>query len=240
MAKTIVIPREHGGWAMVSVPFLLGMFAGGPEWIHLPLFLGWFLIYLSSYPFLQAVKKVKGRAYHFKWAAGYMAGALVCLIVPLILLPELLVFVPALLVLFAVNIWHVRRKEERALLNDLAAIASFSLGGAAAYLAGGNSFNAEMFEVFLFNMLYFMGSAFFVKTIFRERGNRRWLWYAWIYHAAVLFVPWLAGNPRMTVPYLYPAVKTFLLAGKKMPAVRVGIIEIAGSLQFLFFSAFLL
>ena len=26
----IVIPHEHGGWAMVSVPFLIGMFAGHP------------------------------------------------------------------------------------------------------------------------------------------------------------------------------------------------------------------
>ncbi len=37
----IVIPHEHGGWAMVSVPFLLGMLSGAPNGLHAVLFLAW-------------------------------------------------------------------------------------------------------------------------------------------------------------------------------------------------------
>ena len=33
-----VIPREHGGWAMVSVPYIIGMAAAKPVLLHLPLF----------------------------------------------------------------------------------------------------------------------------------------------------------------------------------------------------------
>lgn len=51
--KKLVIPHEHGGWAMVSVPFLTGMMVATPQWIHLTLFTGWLLLYLASYPFCK-------------------------------------------------------------------------------------------------------------------------------------------------------------------------------------------
>ncbi|MFC4597986.1 YwiC-like family protein [Cohnella hongkongensis] len=231
--KKIVIPHEHGGWAMVSVPFLTGMAAGTPQWIHLPLFIGWLLLYLASYPLLQAVKRASNRDDMLRWGAAYGAGALLCLLPPLVGNPSLLYFGIPLAALLAVNVWHSRRKSERALLNDLCAILSFSLAAGAAYLAGGGSWGAAMTAIVLFNFLYFTGTAFFVKTVFRERLNARWVVYAQAYHICILAVPWAIGSPLMTVPFVFPALRAFVFAGKPMKPAKVGMLEIVGALQFL-------
>ncbi|OXS61077.1 hypothetical protein B1A99_05995 [Cohnella sp. CIP 111063] len=237
--KKLVIPHEHGGWAMVSVPFLVGMAAGTPQWIHLPLFAGWLLLYLASYPLLQAVKRAANRAYMLKWGAGYALGALACLIPPLIDRPELAYFGIPLAALLAVNVWHSKRKSERALLNDLCAIVSFSLAAAAAYLAGGGEWGAEMAALVALNFAYFMGTAFFVKTVFRERLNARWIAYAKIYHVLALAFPWTMGYPLMTIPFVFPALRAFVYAGQTMRPAKVGIMEIVGALQFLLLTVFL-
>lgn len=238
--RRIVIPHEHGGWAMISVPFLLGMFAAGAQGMHLALFAAWLLLYLSSYPFLQSLKRSANKGYWIKWGSLYGVAALVCLIPALIDTPLLLYFGIPLCLLLLVNVWHTKHKSERALVNDMCAILIFSLGGAAAYLLGGGGWDRTMAAVVLLSFLYFTGSAFFVKTVFRERMNRRWTTYARVYHVIMLFVPWAIGFPWLTLPFVVPAVRTFLYGGKAMRPMKVGIIEIVGSVQFLALSAILI
>ena len=238
--RSIVIPHEHGGWAMVSVPFLFGMLAGEPQRMHGLLFLAWLLIYLSSYPLLQAVKRTANRGRWLRWSAGYGAAAIACLIPLLLQQPALFYFALPLLALLAVNLWHAGRKSERAIMNDLCAILAFSIGGAAAYLVGGGGWDQTMAAVVLLCFLYFTGSAFFVKSVFRERTNRRWMLGARIYHAVMLAVPWAAGYPWLTLAYVFPAVRAFAYAGASLRPWKAGIIEIAGALQFLLISALLI
>lgn len=237
--RRIVIPHEHGGWAMVSVPFLFGMMAGRPQWMHLLLFLAWLFLYLSSYPFLQSVKRTSNRGYWVKWGVGYSLAALVCLILPLMNKPSLFYFGLPLLVLLVVNLWHAKHKSERAMVNDLCAILIFSIGGAAAYLFGGGVWDKTMAAVVLFSFLHFTGSAFFVKTVFRERTNKRWITYARVYHGLLLIVPWAVGYPWLIIPYIFSTVRTFAFAGKSLRPWKVGIIEIVGALQFLLLSVYL-
>ena len=171
--RSVVIPHEHGGWAMVSVPFAFGMMAGTPRWMHLALFAAWLFLYLSSYPFLQAAKKRANKAHWIQWGVLYGAIALVCLIPPLLDTPSLFYFGPPLFLLLVVNVWHAKRKSERATANDLRAILIFAIGGAAAYLLGGGEWDRTMAAAVLFAFLHFTGSVFFVKTLFRERTNKR-------------------------------------------------------------------
>jgi hypothetical protein len=35
--KKWIVPKQHGAWAMLIVPFLLGAYAGGFTWLHVPL-----------------------------------------------------------------------------------------------------------------------------------------------------------------------------------------------------------
>lgn len=214
--RSVVIPHEHGGWAMVSVPFLFGMMAGTPGRMHLLLFLAWLFLYLSSYPFLQSVKRTANRGYK----------------------PSLLYFGLPLIALLLINIWHAKRKSERAMANDVCAILIFSIGGAAAYLLGGGGWDKTMAAVVLFSFLHFTGSAFFVKTVFRERTNKRWISYAYVYHGVLLVIPWSFGYPLLTLPYMFSAARTFAFAGKSLRPWKAGIIEIVGAVQFLLLSAY--
>ncbi|WP_019636024.1 YwiC-like family protein [Paenibacillus fonticola] len=236
----IVIPHEHGGWAMVSVPFVVGMMAGGPQWMHLLLFLAWLFLYLSSYPFLQALKRRRDRMHLSKWGTIYGLIAVICLTPVLLRQPQLLYFGPVLLALLLVNIWYVKHKSERAWFNDLCAILIFSLGGAAAYLLSGGGWDRMMIYIIVFNTLFFMGSVFFVKSVFRERTNRRWLICAKGYHVLLLLIPPLLGWPWMAIAYLFPLIRTFIFAGKTLRPMKVGIIEIIGSVQYVLLAVMLL
>jgi hypothetical protein len=237
---SLVIPREHGGWAMVSIPFIIGMMAANPVLLHLPLFLAWLFLYLSSYPLLQALKKTTKRTWWLKWGAGYAAVALLCLIPVLLQELWLFWFAPVLILLLTVNIWHVRRKSERALLNDACAILLFCTAGAAAYLLGGGTWGRELAEVLLYNFLYFMGTVFFVKSVFRERKNKRWTIYAKVYHLIALILPLLLLSPWMCLPFVYPLIKTWIYSGKPLKPMKVGIMEIVGSVQFVILTLILL
>ncbi|WP_232695870.1 YwiC-like family protein [Brevibacillus daliensis] len=236
----IVIPHEHGGWSMVSVPFLIGMFAGHPQWMHLPLFLAWLFLYLMSYPLLQAMKRNSNREHLLRWAVIYGLLAGICLIPTLLSFPSLLTFGPFLLVLLLITLWHVTHKSERSLINNLCAIGIFSIGGAAAYLLSGGGWDNTMFMVVLFNFLYFTGTVFYVKSMFRERKNKSWILYSQIYHILILLVPFAVGYPWMALAYLFSTIRAFVYGGKLIPPIKIGIIEIIGSVLFLLVSIIIL
>lgn len=232
----IVIPHEHGGWAMISVPFLFGVMAGTPRLSHILLFIAWLFLYLASYPLLQAIKRKKQRTHLLKYTVIYGVIAIAALLYPLINKPQLFYFGIPFLFLLSVNIWHVKQKAERAILNDFCAIMIFSLGGAASYLYGGGGWDAEMLIIVIYNLIYFMGTALFVKTIFRERGNSVWEKAAKIYHIFILIIPFLLGQPWMTLPFIFPLVRTYLFSGKTIKPMKAGILEVIGALQFIIIS----
>lgn len=63
------IPNQHGAWAMLVLPFLLGVAASKGQFIHIPLFICWLLIYLFSFPLLQGVKT--GSSHVISSRSGY-------------------------------------------------------------------------------------------------------------------------------------------------------------------------
>ena len=230
-----ILPREHGGWAMVSVPFLLGMFVGGPQWMHLPLFFGWLLFYLAAYPFRLALMRRKDRRDFVRWALIYWALGMVFLIPPLVSEPSLLWAGPVLVALFCVNGWYAYRRNERSFINDLCAILAFSVGGAASYVVGAGTWDAMTLWVAVTCVLYFLGSVFFVKSVFRERKNAGWLNASKGYHLSLLIFAALL-EPWFVLPYAFPTVRAFAWGGKAIRPIKVGVIEIVGSVLFLVFS----
>ena len=43
------IPNQHGAWAMLATPLLVGILASRPTWAHLPLTAFWFLGYFAFF-----------------------------------------------------------------------------------------------------------------------------------------------------------------------------------------------
>jgi hypothetical protein len=74
----LFLPKQHGAWAMLIIPFWLGVIEGGFMWKHVPFFFGWLLLYLATYPMLLLFKKKKLQFYT-KWTLVYMIPSLLLL-----------------------------------------------------------------------------------------------------------------------------------------------------------------
>lgn len=235
-----VIPHEHGGWAMLAVPFLLGATVAGWTWLHLPLGVAWLFFYLASYAWLQSLKRKKNRRRWWGWAGSYSVIGLVAVILPLLREPTLLWLAPGLMAMGAVNAWHARRRNERTLLNDGCAIFALCLGGIGAYVLGGGGWGMGSIAVFGYSFLYFMGTVFFVKSILRERNNPRYPRFAQGVAAVTALAPLAVDQPLMVIPFLFPVVRAWVFAGRPLRPMTVGLIELAGALQFWLFASIFL
>lgn len=221
------IPKQHGAWAMLAIPFLFGMMAAGPDWIHGLLFAGWLLAYLMTYPLLQWVKT--GHRRYIRPIVVYGSALLPIAAGLLIWWPGLARYALAFLPLFAVNCYFARIHRERSLVNDLAAVTMFSLMVFVTYDAGRGREWMLAVELFLLCVLYFTGTVFFVKTVIREKNNPVYYWISIGYHLAFF----AAVAVFFPLPLLLPAA--ILLARSvrepmmKLSVKKIGILEIVYS-----------
>lgn len=217
---------------MVILPFIVGAGLGGISWIHLPLFLGWFSLYLASHPLLMMVKRRRERRYYAKWTAGYMAMAALFLAGPLMNHPELiglgLLLIPGLVI----NIYFAMKKNERAIVNDLTAIAGLCLGGPIAYLAGTGSLDRMAGVIWLLCVLFFTGSVFYVKQLIRERNNPQFRRYARVYHILVLAVILVSEFWIVAMAYLPSLIRVLVFSRHTMSPRHIGMVEIGNSIAF--------
>lgn len=224
----LFLPKQHGAWAMLIIPFWLGVAASGFQWQHIPFFIGWLLLYLATYPMLLLFKGKKISLYR-KWTIIYMIPALLLLLIPLWSRPAIIVFGFAMIPFFAVNVYFSWKKNDRALLNDFSAIMAFGIAGlASSFLAEGNiSFNAILAA--FASILFFIGSTFYVKTMIREKNNPVYKWISWSYHVIVPILFAISGYWIVASAYLPSLVRAVYYYGKPMTMKKVGILEIVNA-----------
>lgn len=228
-----VIPKQHGAWGMLFVPFIVGASLSGWKLLHLAALIGWLFLYLAIYPLLLAVKTKQRRRMHLMWAGGYAVGAALLLAAPIAARPQLLLYGIVMLPLFAVNVWYARRNKERAFGNDSAAVASLCLGGPAAYMIGtGELYSDTALMLWTVFVLFFIGSIFFVKTMIRQRGNMAFRLLSWGYHIAILVALAAAGMLFLATAYIPSLLRALLLPGKPLSVKTVGLAETANLLVF--------
>ncbi len=213
---------------MLVVPFLFGMLASTPGAIHGLLFVCWLLIYLLMFPLLQWIRT--GKATRFRKPVLFYgvllvpAAAILVILRPVILLLALL-FVP----LFGINALYAKRKRERALLNDIAAIVQFSLMVFISYqLGGGTDFRLAM-ELFLISTVYFIGTAFYVKTIIRERNNKRFYAYSVTYHLVLALLAIWFLSPALQLAAMVLLARAVWFPRTGITAKPSGMLEIVYS-----------
>lgn len=227
----LFMPKQHGAWAMVIIPFWLGAVSGGFLWEHIPFFFGWLLLYLATYPMLLLFKRKKLR-FHAKWALFYLVPAILLLMFPLFERPSVAWFGVMMLPFFTINAFFSSKNKDRALMNDFSAVFAFSIAGiASAYLHAGK-ITEEALLVFVVSSLFFIGSTFFVKTMIREKRSIHYKWISWCYHtlvaaAWVVFGQWLIA--LAFVPSLARAIGFY---GKSLTPKQIGIFEIINSVIF--------
>lgn len=102
----LFMPKQHGAWAMLILPFWLGAAASDIIWSHIPFFLGWILLYLATYPGLLLFKR-KRMAFYAKWAIIYLVPAILLLLFPLLVRPSIIIF--GLLMIPFLSLMHAIR-----------------------------------------------------------------------------------------------------------------------------------
>lgn len=223
------IPNQHGAWAMLIVPFLFGMIISEPNPQHLLLFVCWLLVYLMMFPVLQWLRTKKTNQYRnpILLYGTILAPIAIWL---LILRPKMILIALMFIPLFLVNAYFAKTKNERALINDIAAIVQFSLMVFISFVIGEGTNYSVATELFFVSVLYFVGTAFYVKTIIREKNNKSFYYFSVGYHCclvllSVCFLPWL-----MVLPAGVLLIRAIWFPRTKISVKQSGIREIVFSI----------
>ena len=217
------VPPQHGAWAMLVVPYLVGVLLAGWTWVDLPLLGTWLAGYLLSYYVFQALKSRRPARYR-QQLTSYATVALPLLAVVVVARPAVLWYAPAYAVLLAVNAWHAWRRRERALGNDLAAVLQSCLMVLVAATVAGVA-PTRLLPAFAATVAYFAGTAFYVKTMIRERGNPSYRRWSIGYHLlALLLTSWL--SPVLAGLFGWLLVRAWVLPRLRLTPLQVGLIEI--------------
>ncbi len=227
----LFLPKQHGAWAMLIIPFWLGVAATGFLWQHIPFFFGWLFLYLATYPLLLLFKKKK-IPFYTKWAVIYIVPAILLLLIVLFSRPSMIYFGLVMIPFFTVNAYFSSKNQDRAFLNDVSAILVFSIAGLASSYFYAGSFSKDTILVFAASVLFFTGCTFYVKTMIREKKNQTFKWISWIFHTLVPLVWVLMGEWAVAIAFIPSLFRAIYMYGKPYSAKQVGIYEIVNAAIF--------
>lgn len=230
----LFLPKQHGAWAMLIIPFWLGVAATQYIWQHVPFFLGWLLLYLATYPMLLLFKGKK-IPYHLKWTIIYFIPALLLLIFPIWYEPKILYLGLSMIPFFMINAYYSSKNRDRAIGNDISAILAFAIAGVGSGFLVTEQITSSLLIVFFSCILFFIGSTFYVKSMIREKKNQHFKWVSWSYHLLVPIAWLVLGEVLICLAFLPSLVRAFGFYGKTLSPKKIGIYEIVNATVFSFF-----
>ena len=170
----IMIPHEHGAWAMVAAPLLIGIgVAPAPNLAALLFALSALGFFFLRYPLAMAIKSraPDARRHAERWSVIYGALTLLCGSALLASAP-LWQFIPigALgCASLALYLLLVARRAEMSVAGEWIGIAGLALGAPGAYLAATGALDGTALALYLLNVLFFGGTVFYIKFKVREQ-----------------------------------------------------------------------
>jgi len=253
------LPKEHGSWAMLVVPLLLGLIIA-PAWhwqaaVLLVAALGFFLV---RYPLALLVKMRRrsrvDKTHLQRWALIY-AGITAISGGWLVLAAGLWWLVPmgvvgGLLLLF--HLWLVSRRQEMSAVGELAGIFGLALGAPMAYYAATQKLDSTAAALWLINALYFGGTVFYIKLKVRQQPRlpepdrpaerlvkaKACLTYQTVALTLIILLVTFQQAPLLTPLALVPATIKVLYGAwrwqdkKSLSLVRLGVTEIIHAVLF--------
>ncbi|RSZ61232.1 hypothetical protein EAH68_14260 [Corynebacterium hylobatis] len=216
------VPNQHGAWAMLISPAVLGLISGvtmgvrtdapvGYLAVLFAVLVAWFFGYFAFFAFGLAVKarNPRRRARYLKPVYVYGAVASVGIVGALLLQPELAWWAVPFAPLVAVAVGETLAGRGRSTLSGVATTVASALLYPVLTLVG-QAEAATPLDVglpawtsMLFLAVYFSGTIPFVKSMIRERGNPRYLAGSISYHVVAVLavlgmallwsVGWVAG-----------------------------------------------
>lgn len=208
------VPNQHGAWAMLVTPLLVGILAGGLSWIHLPLAAFWTLGYFSFFAtglWLKARRKPRYRPP----VIVYTAGAVLAGVITLVADPGLIRWAPLFVLPLGIGLAASAIRDERSLWSGISTTVGSSLMTLVAFDAGGGTDFARAWLLAGILAVYFAGTVLYVKTLIRERDNEPYYWLSVGSHALAT----LALIPL--APALTPVFAVLTARAAIVPAYRV-------------------
>jgi hypothetical protein len=250
------LPKEHGAWAMLYVPFTVGALVGsGPSFSPVELLLLLLSVtfaFIARQPFLEWQRaRIRGKQTVGAWRMmlvyiglfGLFGGAVVLLYHRLWLVPVAILAV----LLFALNGWQAARREDRTVIGETMAILGLTLSAPTAYYVCRGEWDSSAWLLWGLSILFFTSSVFYVKLRVHSLNRRReglqklsWrrcaLYHLFLIAALVLLA--VTGNTNFFVLVAFAPVLTRTLWQLVRPAgqtslKRIGVLEIVYSVFFL-------
>src|ERR1051326_7839061 len=193
---TFKLPKEHGAWAMLYVPFCMGILvAGSLSWRVLLLGLSMTFVFIARESLLlwwRARSRGKeasdtGRLMLIYFGLAALCGA------PLIFFSQLFGLVPMALlviVLLGINTLQAAQREDRTVLGESLAIIGLTLTAPAAYYVARGKWETVALWLWILSALYFTSSIFYVKlrvlalSARKEQARQQAWWSCALYHSS--------------------------------------------------------
>lgn len=230
------VPREHGAWAILAVPLLVGIAAAGFTPAHALLAVAAVSAYLFSVPFIDWLRT---RRPELLRPAAFFGIALAASGAPLLVQRPELAIVAALVggAGLATAALTVTGHPKSVLVSLLEVAQAIALVPAAAIVAGTLDAPATG-RATLAAGLYLGGSVLVVRSIIRARGDARFLAASIAFHTAGLAL----ASLLLPLPYAVlaaallaraialPVLAARLATGqRRLRPIHIGLVEIAAS-----------
>ena len=256
LRSRLKLPREHGAWAMLYVPFAVGALVAWSAPLRLLLLaLSVTFVFIARESLLgwwRARSRGQRNDQALRFVLGYLALAGV-FGAPLLFVYRLYWFIAmglAALVLLAINALQAAHREDRTTGGEMMAIAGLTLTAPAAYYAARGAFDVTALWLWVLCAVYFASSVFYIKLRvssinprMAEARRRSWRSCAF-YHTlllASLVVLALTGSLNLFAFAAFAPVLTRSFWYLAMPVRRIslrraGWLEMVYSLVFLIFT----
>lgn len=238
------VPPQHGAWAFLALPVLLGVLVTPWTPLILLLALAWIAVYPLSYAAFGLARA--RRATRFRRPLAVWAVVTLVPAIALVVALPWLVWVGAVYaVFFLVNLWYARRNDERALTNDLVFVFECAAMVLVTWAVGVGEQSlvpppvadvpVEVWVLVAVTVLSLTGSTLHVKSLIRERRDPRFSRasqaFAVLSVVAVgaLAVAWgLPSGWWLVVPFVLLAIRAFLVGRRPRKPMVIGLVELAG------------
>ncbi|MDO8670490.1 MAG: YwiC-like family protein [Dehalococcoidia bacterium] len=256
-----MFPKEHGGWAMLLIPYVIGLGVAARLGLESLLFLcGILLVFLASEPLSVIVKSLRvnslgpisRRGAALRWFLLYLS------LTGLATLPIVLVYDRWWMVLFGVlglsflglQGFIEARRMDRTIAGELVGAVGLSLSAPGVYYVTLGDLDATALLLWLLCALHMMGSVLYINMRLRQhlaRGKcsdfsarlaigRKVIVYLAVLLAVLVVLSLLGQVPILAivafVPFVYKVLRAILWLIPSFSFKRIGLLELAGSALF--------
>jgi hypothetical protein len=166
------LPKEHGSWAMLAVPLVIGAIVAPIwRWSALLAMIAVLGLFLARYPIETLIKTKKRNSMLIAWSIIYLALSSLSA-AWLIIIDRLIWLSPIGLLGAALMLFHFRmaaRRQEMSALGELSGIGGLAFGAPIVYYAASGYLDGNALALWLINLLYFGGSVFYIKLKVRQQ-----------------------------------------------------------------------